>query len=157
RSGTSGGIVRAPLPWTRSASTRSSRTGPSSLVATSPKADFCRSAAPRLSGRRPNASSQLRDTAVGARDRLVGTGRRRVRRSRRSRREAKRRLHSVWLVRISVTHFTDPGCPWAYSASPALAVLRWRYGEQLGWRTVTVGLSEDPKRYIELGYTATRM
>ena len=24
---------------------------------------------------------------------------------------------------ISVTHFTDPGCPWAYSASPALAVL----------------------------------
>jgi protein-disulfide isomerase-like protein with CxxC motif len=61
------------------------------------------------------------------------------------------------LVRISVTHFTDPSCPWAYSASPALAVLRWRYGEQLGWRTVTVGLSEDPKRYIELGYTATRM
>jgi protein-disulfide isomerase-like protein with CxxC motif len=61
------------------------------------------------------------------------------------------------MARISVTHFTDPGCPWAYSASPALAVLRWRYGEQLGWRTVTIGLSEDPKRYMELGYTATRM
>ena len=30
---------------------------------------------------------------------------------------------------ISVTHFTDPGCPWAYSASPALAVLHWRYGD----------------------------
>ena len=24
-----------------------------------------------------------------------------------------------------------PGCPWAYSASPAHAVLRWRYGDQL--------------------------
>jgi 2-hydroxychromene-2-carboxylate isomerase len=58
---------------------------------------------------------------------------------------------------IAVTHFTDPGCPWAYSASPALAVLRWRYGAQLDWRTVTIGLSEDPQRYIELGYTPTRM
>jgi hypothetical protein len=38
-----------------------------------------------------------------------------------------------------------------------LAVLRWRYGEQLGWRTVTIGLSEDPRRYLEYGYTATRM
>jgi protein-disulfide isomerase-like protein with CxxC motif len=61
------------------------------------------------------------------------------------------------VARITVTHFTDPGCPWAYSASPALAVLRWRYGEQLSWRTVTIGLSEDPSRYLELGYTPTRM
>jgi 2-hydroxychromene-2-carboxylate isomerase len=58
---------------------------------------------------------------------------------------------------ISVTHFSDPGCPWAYSASPALAVLRWRYGAQLDWRMVTIGLSEDPGRYVELGYTPTRM
>jgi 2-hydroxychromene-2-carboxylate isomerase len=61
------------------------------------------------------------------------------------------------MASIAVTHFTDPGCPWAYSASPALAVLRWRYGAQLEWRTVTIGLSEDPQRYIELGYTPTRM
>jgi protein-disulfide isomerase-like protein with CxxC motif len=58
---------------------------------------------------------------------------------------------------VSITHFSDPGCPWAYSASPALAVLRWRYGAQLDWRLVTIGLSEDPARYIELGYTPTRM
>ena len=44
---------------------------------------------------------------------------------------------------ISVTHFSDPGCPWAYSASPALAVLRWRYGDQLAWRHVMIGLTED--------------
>jgi protein-disulfide isomerase-like protein with CxxC motif len=60
-------------------------------------------------------------------------------------------------VSVAVTHFTDPGCPWAYSASPALAVLRWRYGDQLDWRLVTIGLAEDPKRYVELGYTPTRM
>jgi predicted DsbA family dithiol-disulfide isomerase len=59
--------------------------------------------------------------------------------------------------KIAVTHFTDPGCPWAYSASPALAVLRWRYGEQLDWRLVTIGLAEDPKKYEDAGYTPTRM
>jgi 2-hydroxychromene-2-carboxylate isomerase len=61
------------------------------------------------------------------------------------------------MAKISVTHFSDPGCPWAYSASPALAVLRWRYGEQLDWRLVTIGLAEDASRYEELGYTPTRM
>ncbi|HTA05521.1 MAG TPA: DsbA family protein [Solirubrobacteraceae bacterium] len=61
------------------------------------------------------------------------------------------------MARISVTHFSDPGCPFAYSAAPALAVLRWRYGTQLDWRLVTIGLSEDASRYDELGYTPTRM
>jgi 2-hydroxychromene-2-carboxylate isomerase len=58
---------------------------------------------------------------------------------------------------ISATHYTDPGCPWAYSASPALAVLRWRYGEQIDWRLVTIGLAEDTSRYVQNGYTPTRM
>lgn len=54
---------------------------------------------------------------------------------------------------IEVFHYSDPGCPWAYSASPALAVLRWRYGEQLRWRHVMIGLAEDPERYTRRGYT----
>jgi protein-disulfide isomerase-like protein with CxxC motif len=58
---------------------------------------------------------------------------------------------------IAITEFTDPGCPFAYSASPDLAVLRWRYREQLSWRIVTIGLAEDPQRYIDAGYTPTRM
>jgi predicted DsbA family dithiol-disulfide isomerase len=57
---------------------------------------------------------------------------------------------------IAITHFTDPGCPFAYSASPALATLRWRYGDQLDWRLVTIGLAEDPQRYLDAGYTPTR-
>jgi protein-disulfide isomerase-like protein with CxxC motif len=61
------------------------------------------------------------------------------------------------VTRIAVTHFSDPGCPWAYSASPALAVLRWRYGSQLDWRLVTIGLAEDAQRYVERGYSPTRM
>ena len=60
------------------------------------------------------------------------------------------------MSKISITHFTDPGCPFAYSASPALAVLRWRYGNQLDWHLVTIGLAEDPQRYLDAGYTPTR-
>jgi protein-disulfide isomerase-like protein with CxxC motif len=58
---------------------------------------------------------------------------------------------------IAVIHYTDPACPWAYSASPAHAVLRWRYGGQLAWRLVTIGLSEDTSRYAAAGYTPVRM
>src|SRR5271154_2619373 len=61
------------------------------------------------------------------------------------------------MATISITHFTDPGCPFAYCASPAMAVLRWRYGDQLRWRLVTIGLAEDPQRYLDAGYTPTRM
>jgi 2-hydroxychromene-2-carboxylate isomerase len=57
---------------------------------------------------------------------------------------------------IDVTHFTDPGCPWAYSAWPALTTLRWRYGDGLRWKLVTIGLAEDASRYVANGYTPTR-
>jgi protein-disulfide isomerase-like protein with CxxC motif len=57
------------------------------------------------------------------------------------------------IVTVAVTHFSDPGCPWAYSASPALAVLRWRFGDQLEWRLVTIGLTEHADQYVRRGYT----
>jgi 2-hydroxychromene-2-carboxylate isomerase len=44
---------------------------------------------------------------------------------------------------IRATLYTDPACPWAYSATPALTVLRWRYRDQLDWRLVTIGLREQ--------------
>jgi 2-hydroxychromene-2-carboxylate isomerase len=61
-------------------------------------------------------------------------------------------IHAV----IDVTHFTDPGCPWAYSARPAHTTLRWRYGEQLRWTLVMIGLTEDAAQYAARGYTPTR-
>ncbi|HEU4976589.1 MAG TPA: DsbA family protein [Baekduia sp.] len=57
---------------------------------------------------------------------------------------------------ISITHFSDPGCPWAWSASPAHAQLRWRFGDQLDWRLVLIGLAESPDRYVRSGYTPVR-
>jgi 2-hydroxychromene-2-carboxylate isomerase len=57
---------------------------------------------------------------------------------------------------VDATYFTDPGCPWAYSAWPALSTLRWRYGDQLRWRVVTIGLAETPERYLRHNYTPAR-
>lgn len=57
---------------------------------------------------------------------------------------------------IDVTHFTDPGCPWAYSALPAHTTLRWRYGDQLRWTLVMIGLTEEAAQYAARGYTPTR-
>ena len=57
---------------------------------------------------------------------------------------------------ISATLFSDPACPWAYSASPALRVLEWRYGDQLEWRLVLIGLTEKASQYEERGYTPLR-
>jgi 2-hydroxychromene-2-carboxylate isomerase len=56
-------------------------------------------------------------------------------------------------VSIDVTHFSDPGCPWAWSASPAIAALKWRYGDQLNWRNVMIGLTETGSVYESRGYT----
>ena len=58
----------------------------------------------------------------------------------------------MWVV-IRVTHFSDPGCPWAYSAGPAFAVLHWRYGSQLEWRHVMIGLGETREHYLRRGTT----
>jgi protein-disulfide isomerase-like protein with CxxC motif len=60
------------------------------------------------------------------------------------------------VMAIEVTYFSDPGCPWAYSVNPALTVLRWRYGDQLEWRLVTIGLTERAEQYVERGYTPAR-
>jgi predicted DsbA family dithiol-disulfide isomerase len=57
---------------------------------------------------------------------------------------------------IRATLFSDPACPWAYSEAPALRVIEWRYGEQLSWRLVLIGLTEDASQYAARGYTPLR-
>jgi protein-disulfide isomerase-like protein with CxxC motif len=58
---------------------------------------------------------------------------------------------------IVAWHFSDPACPWAYSSRPAIARLRWRFGDQLDWRLVMIGLSENADRYEQMGFTPGRM
>jgi predicted DsbA family dithiol-disulfide isomerase len=57
---------------------------------------------------------------------------------------------------ISATLYSDPACPWAYSESPALRVIEWRYGDQLDWHLVLVGLTEEAAQYEARGYTPVR-
>jgi predicted DsbA family dithiol-disulfide isomerase len=44
---------------------------------------------------------------------------------------------------VAIEHFTDPTCPWAFSAEPQRLRLRWLYGDQLTWTDRMVVLSED--------------
>jgi 2-hydroxychromene-2-carboxylate isomerase len=57
---------------------------------------------------------------------------------------------------IEATLYSDAACPWAYSANPALRVLEWRYGAQLSWRLVMIGLREDASTLIARGYDPSR-
>jgi predicted DsbA family dithiol-disulfide isomerase len=57
---------------------------------------------------------------------------------------------------VDVIHYTDPGCPWAYSAEPYFTTLRYRYGDGLRWRRVMIGLSETHERYDRDGYQPVR-
>ena len=58
--------------------------------------------------------------------------------------------------RVSVTLHNDAGCPWGYSANPAFRVLEWRYGAQLEWRLVLIGLTNVAQEYVDRGYTPLR-
>lgn len=60
------------------------------------------------------------------------------------------------MTQVCITEYTDPGCPWAYSAEPFRRRLDWLYGEQLEWHVCMVGLSVSPDDYLEKGFTPER-
>ena len=57
---------------------------------------------------------------------------------------------------VCITEFTDPGCPWAYSAEPFRRRLSWLYGDRLEWRVRMVGLAHSPDEYLDRGFTPVR-
>jgi predicted DsbA family dithiol-disulfide isomerase len=58
---------------------------------------------------------------------------------------------------LVINHFTDPACPFAFSAEPARLKLRWLYGDQIEWRPRMVVLSESPRDYEAKGFTPERL
>lgn len=54
---------------------------------------------------------------------------------------------------VVITEYTDPACPWAYSAEPFRRRLSWIYGAQLEWDVRMVGLSEDTASMEAAGFT----
>jgi hypothetical protein len=47
-------------------------------------------------------------------------------------------------VTLQIELFTDPACPFAFSAEPIRQRLRWHYGEQLRWVTRMIVLTREP-------------
>lgn len=45
---------------------------------------------------------------------------------------------------VEITLFTDPACPFAFSAEPVRQRLRWHYGDQLHWRLRMIVLTLEP-------------
>ena len=59
------------------------------------------------------------------------------------------------MSKITARLFTDPSCPWGYSASPALRRIEWRYRDQIDWQLVMIGLSDPvdaPPKRSPVGY-----
>ena len=53
-------------------------------------------------------------------------------------------------MQLAVTLFTDPACPFAFSAEPVRMRLRWHYGDGLTWRLRMIVLSELQRRSGQL-------
>ena len=60
------------------------------------------------------------------------------------------------MATITITEYTDPGCPFAWSAEPARRRLQWLFGEQLAWRLRMVGLAENGDDVARSGFTPER-
>lgn len=54
---------------------------------------------------------------------------------------------------VCLTEFTDPGCPWAWSAEPFRRRLQWLYGDNLDWARRMVVLADHPQEFLDKGLT----
>lgn len=61
------------------------------------------------------------------------------------------------MAELSITEFTDPACPFAWSAEPHRRRLEWLFGEQLEWNLRMVGLADSPEEYTDSGFTPERL
>jgi predicted DsbA family dithiol-disulfide isomerase len=60
------------------------------------------------------------------------------------------------MASLTIREFTDPACPFAFSAEPARLKLCWLYGDQIEWQPRMIVLSESPDDYIAKGFTPER-
>ncbi len=58
---------------------------------------------------------------------------------------------------MEIRLFTDPACPFAFSAEPSRWRLRWHYGEQLTWRLTMIVLTLEPGEAEKLAQGAPNL
>jgi predicted DsbA family dithiol-disulfide isomerase len=56
------------------------------------------------------------------------------------------------MVDVLITEYTDPACPWAFSAEPFRRKLDWLYGDRIAWQLRMVVLSEDADALAASGF-----
>ena len=54
---------------------------------------------------------------------------------------------------VCITKFSDPACPWAWSAEPFRWRLAWLYGNALDWKLRMVVLAESVQDNVDRGFT----
>jgi predicted DsbA family dithiol-disulfide isomerase len=57
-------------------------------------------------------------------------------------------------MQLEITLFTDPACPFAFSAEPTRWRLRWHYGDQIRWRLRMIVLTLEPGEAANLAQGA---
>jgi protein-disulfide isomerase-like protein with CxxC motif len=57
---------------------------------------------------------------------------------------------------VRIVEYTDPGCPWAYSAEPVRRRIDWLYGQDVDWEVRMVVLADSPQDYLDKGFTPER-
>jgi protein-disulfide isomerase-like protein with CxxC motif len=60
-------------------------------------------------------------------------------------------------VLVRIAHFTDPSCPFAFSAEPRMRRMEWQLGDRVTWRTRMVGLVSHPDEAAARGFTPARL
>ena len=60
-------------------------------------------------------------------------------------------------VCVRIDEFTDPLCPWAYSAEPFRRRLRWLYEGRIEWVPRMVVLADDAAAQAEKGFTPEKL
>ncbi len=58
---------------------------------------------------------------------------------------------------ITITHFTDPICPFAFSAEPLMRRLEWQLGANATWRIRLVGLAATVEELEERGLSVAML
>src|SRR5918997_838685 len=54
---------------------------------------------------------------------------------------------------VRINEYTDPSCPWAYSAEPFRRRLNWLYEGRIEWVPGMVVLADTAHDYAERGFT----
>jgi predicted DsbA family dithiol-disulfide isomerase len=57
------------------------------------------------------------------------------------------------MATLTITDFSDPACPFGWSAEPSRRRLYWLFGDQIEWRQRMVGLSGSGDEYLAKGFT----